>query len=458
MSKKSKIAAAKKSAIKNTTVANSQKAAAKVETPKTEEKVEEVEVEEVKKELAVKEETPTVEQPSVTKEPKKADDTIPNAITTPKQKIDKGTVDKYNASALNQLAKGDRISADKSVDLMNLIHKAYLTNPDTPEEIKKCLSQQFDVMMLRNLILWNVQTCEEFGNAGINVNTETFNAISEGLVTYFGITVKGIPSKENKDQLQLQFQTTPETVEIVKESIKDETSNVPIEYTEGMTDEEIEQSLRKILNQKNGIVNNLKNSMEFAKTAYKLKTKDPSEIISTILQKLTKPQLLLEGFGRMMYGAYTSNDGPIAAHAILKDKLKTLNYSETEIANLVRLFFVLGAKLNYEKVKTPKTTFTNYIEPWNNLTKSITDQNIIDILSAAIDDKTKTVDVPKIKDLSVDKFNCDKIVNYVKLAYGTNLNTKQLKQKMQSILSMYQKEELNPLADYIEKSIYKNEN
>lgn len=457
MSKKSKIAAAKKPVVKNTTIADL-KAAAKVKTPKTEEKVEEVEVEEVKKESAVKEETPTIEQPSVTKEPKKTDDTIPNAIITPKQKTDKGTVDKYRASALNQLAKGDRISADKSVDLMNLIHKAYLTNPDTPEEIKKCLSQQFDVMMLRNLVLWNVQTCEEFGNAGINVNTEMFNAISEGLVTYFGITVKGIPSKENKDQLQLQFQTTPETVEIVKESIKDETSNAPIEYTEEMTDEEIEQSLRKILNQKNGIVNNLKNSMEFAKTAYKLKTNDPSEIISTILQKLTKPQLLLEGFGRMMYGAYTSNDGPIAAHAILKDKLKTLNYSETKIANLVRLFFVLGAKLNYEKVKTSKTTFTDYIEPWNNLTKSITDQNIIDILSAAIDDKTKTVDVPKVKDLSVDKFNCDKIVNYVKLAYGTNLNTKQLKRKMQSILSMYQKEELNPLADYIEKSIYKNEN
>lgn len=382
---------------------------------------------------------------------------IPEVITPkPSEKKNSATqlAKAFNVAAMNALANGDRISADQGITLMNLIHQRYLNNPDTPADAKEFMSKQFDAMALRNIILWNAQTKEELGNAGLKVNEEMFNAINEGLALYYGIEAKALPSPDGNGQLQLQFETPQEVEKQVKESKEAEKQEISVEYKEGMSEEEIQNALAKILNQSGaGMDNNLKNAIAFAKKAYSLTTDDPSEVVAAIIQKLPKGQLLLEGFGRMVYGSYTTNDGPFTAHAILKSRLKSLNYSDNQLAKLVQLFFVLGARVNYEKVKSETESFADYVKPWNLLTKALNDQIIIDIIGTQ-KNPTNFVEVPKIAGLSTGKFNCPKILHQLKDAYGTSLNDSQLKKQMQVILSLYQKEEMNPMADYIEKSIY----
>lgn len=388
------------------------------------------------------------------KESEKEPETIIPEVIAPKPSEKKNSATQlakaFNVAAMNALANGDRISADQGITLMNLIHQRYLNNPDTPADAKEFMSKQFDAMALRNIILWNAQTKEELGNAGLKVNEEMFNAINEGLALYYGIEAKALPASDG--QLQLQFEAPQEVEKQAKESKEAEKQNISVEYKEGMSEEEIQNALAKILNQSGaGMDNNLKNAIAFAKKAYSLTTDDPSEVVAAIIQKLPKGQLLLEGFGRMIYGSYTTNDGPFTAHAILKSRLKSLNYSDNQLAKLVQLFFVLGARVNYEKVKTG--SFADYVKPWNLLTKALNDQIIIDIIGTQ-KNPTNFVEVPKITGLSTGKFNCPKILHQLKDAYGTNLNDSQLKKQMQIILSLYQKEEMNPMADYIEKSIY----
>lgn len=382
---------------------------------------------------------------------------IPEVITSkPSEKKNSATqlAKAFNVAAMTALANGDRISADQGITLMNLIHQRYLNNPDTPADAKEFMSKQFDAMALRNIILWNAQTKEELGNAGLKVNEEMFNAINEGLALYYGIEAKALPSPDGDGQLQINFDASKEVVEQAKESKEAEKQEISVEYKEGMSEEEIQNALAKILNQSGaGMDNNLKNAIAFAKKAYSLTTDDPSEVVAAIIQKLPKGQLLLEGFGRMIYGSYTTNDGPFTAHAILKSRLKSLNYSDNQLAKLVQLFFVLGARVNYEKVKSETASFADYVKPWNLLTKALNDQIIIDIIGTQ-KNPTSFVEVPKITGLSTGKFNCPKILHQLKDAYGTNLNDSQLKKQMQVILSLYQKEEMDPMADYIEKSIY----
>lgn len=392
------------------------------------------------------------------KESEKEVETIIPEVIAPKPSEKKNSATQlakaFNVAAMNALANGDRISADQGITLMNLIHQRYLNNPDTPADAKEFMSKQFDAMALRNIILWNAQTKEELGNAGLKVNEEMFNAINEGLALYYGIEAKALPSPDGDGQLQLQFEAPQEVEKQAKESKEAEKQEISVEYKEGMSEEEIQNALAKILNQSGaGMDNNLKNAIAFAKKAYSLTTDDPSEVVAAIIQKLPKGQLLLEGFGRMIYGSYTTNDGPFTAHAILKSRLKSLNYSDNQLAKLVQLFFVLGARVNYEKVKSETESFADYVKPWNLLTKALNDQIIIDIIGTQ-KNPTNFVEVPKITGLSTGKFNCPKILHQLKDAYGTNLNDSQLKKQMQVILSLYQKEEMDPMADYIEKSIY----
>ena len=404
-------------------------------------------------------EKPVKEKPKA-KKAEEPETIIPEVIAPkPSEKKNSATqlAKAFNVAAMNALANGDRISADQGITLMNLIHQRYLNNPDTPADAKDFMSKQFDAMALRNIILWNAQTKEELGNAGLKVNEEMFNAINEGLALYYGIEAKALPSPDGDGQLQLNFEAPKEVKEQAEESQKAEKQNISVEYKEGMSEEEIQNALAKILNQSGaGMDNNLKNAIEFAKKAFHLTTDEPSEVVAAIIQKLPNRQLLLEGFGRMIYGSYTTNDGPFTAHAVLKTRLKSLNYSDSQIAKLVQLFFVIGARVNYDKVKTEKSTFEGYMKPWNELTAALNDKIITDIIGTQ-KNPALLVDVPKINGLSTSHFNCPKILKQLKDTYGTNLNDAQLKKQMQQILDLYRKNVMDPRADYIEKSVYATE-
>lgn len=359
----------------------------------------------------------------------------------------------FKVNAMKNLANGDRISANSGITLMNLIHQRYLQNPDTPENLKQAFTQQFDAMALYHMIHWNTQVTTELGETGIKVNTKMFDAISEGLATYFGITAKGLPTPDG--QLQLQFE--------VPEEVKNEVQNVPKPkpqkntelpvYAEGKTEEQIQSDLETIMGAQNGMGGNLLNAIQYARNAYKMKNDTPAKVVCKIMDSLPRTNLLLNAYGRSVYGSMSTNAVPFTGIALLRKHLP--NMSLDNLVELSRVFFSLGAQLNIDKInrnKTPKLLAESYLKPWNSLFAALNDQIILDIANTADGkDELRTVAQPKIKGLLQEaNFDTEKIITQVRASFGASLNAKQLKTQMSSMLAKFTKESINPLEKYVE--------
>ena len=472
MSKKNKslrAAKAAKKVVNNATTTTTKPEETKVETAEVAEVIEEAKTE-VKKETPT--ETKKVEGTETTKQkPKKegeyppkakkdiptepsVEDVIPEVVISPKTetKPTSDIVKGYKVNSLKHLADGDRISADAGITLMNLIHKRYLSNPDLPENFKKAISNQFDAMALAHLIHWNEQTVTELTESGIKVNEEIFDAISEGLATYFNIQVKALPTGEDK-QLKIQFDT-PEEVKQEVQNTERAKKNGPLPtYSAGKKEEEIVSDLETIMAASNGMGPNLENAIVYAKKAFNMEKEEPAKVLCTIMGKLTHSNVLLNGYGRSIFGSMTTNDSPFTGIALLKKHLP--KWKDNELIALSRLFFSLGAQinlnmLNKSKKEKEKIAPDAYIKPFNALFKSLNDKIINDIVNT-IDNPANVVAVPKTEGLFVDNFNCEKIISQLKTAYGAQLNKKQIKEIMSKTLNSFQKEEINPFSTYVEK-------
>ena len=377
------------------------------------------------------------------------------------------------ASALNALANGDRISANHGIMLMNMIHQNYISDTDLPPQLKDVYKKTFDAMSLRYIVHWMAQTKLELGDVGIKVNSEAFDAISEGLALYYGIETKLLPtSTEDGKQLKIQFNVDNTTAEEIKESIEEseKSKNAPLPvYDKNMSEADVLNSLKTIMNAKNKMGQNLINAISFARKAFNMEKSPAYEVVASIMAHMPngeKPgrlsNILLNGYGNMCYGLATTNNGPFAAHARLKELLADSKLSDTELSGLARLFFALGAELNLANInKTKKSPIdiTAYINPWNKFFKGLTDTTINNMI-ATIKDKTKIVQLPKIDGIIAENMtsaDCAKVLEKVRKAYGTNLNDKQLKTTMSKILNEYRKQDINPLSVYIEKYIPKEE-
>lgn len=476
MSKKNKnlrAAKAAKTVVKpSTTTTKSEET--KVETAEVTKVIEEAQAE-VKKE--VKKETPTEPKKvevteSAKQKPKKegeyppktnkkeipteppVEDVVPEVVIPPKTetKPTSDIVKGYKVNSLKHLADGDRISADAGITLMNLIHKRYLSNPDLPENFKKTISNQFDAMALAHLIHWNEQTVTELTESGIKVNEEIFDAISEGLATYFNIQVKALPTGEDR-QLKIQFNTPEEVKQEVQNTEKAKKTGPLPTYSADKKEEEVVSDLETIMAANNGMGPNLENAIIYAKKAFNMEKEEPAKVLCAIMGKLTHSNVLLNGYGRSIFGSMTTNDSPFTGIALLKKHLP--KWKDQELIALSRLFFSLGAQidlntLNKSKKEKEKIAPEAYLKPFNTLFKSLNDKIINDIINT-IDNPANTVAVPKVAGLMTDNFNCEKIISQLKSAYGAQLNKKQIKEIMSKTLNSFQKEEINPFSTYVEK-------
>lgn len=438
-----------------TKVIEEAQAEVKKETPTETKKVEKVEVTETTKQKPKKEGEypPKTNKKEIPTEPP-VEDVVPEVVIPPKNetKPTNDIVKGYKVNSLKHLADGDRISADAGITLMNLIHKRYLSNPDLPENFKKAISNQFDAMALAHLIHWNEQTVTELTESGIKVNEEIFDAISEGLATYFNIQVKALPTGEDK-QLKIQFDT-PEEVKQEVQNTERAKKNGPLPtYSADKKEEEVVSDLETIMAASNGMGPNLENAIIYAKKAFNMEKEEPAKVLCAIMGKLTHSNVLLNGYGRSIFGSMTINDSPFTGIALLKKHLP--KWKDQELIALSRLFFSLGAQinlnaLNKSKKENEKIAPDAYLKPFNTLFKSLNDKIINDIINT-IDNPANVVAVPKTNGLSTDNFNCEKIISQLKTAYGAQLNKKQIKEIMSKTLNSFQKEEINPFSTYVEK-------
>ena len=367
---------------------------------------------------------------------KKSTEKVEDVVAEPITPTVQTGVTGMQSVCISKIAKGDRIDANHSVDLMKLVHSQYLINSDVPEQLRKAMNEQFNVMMLANLIHWNEQTKLDFGEAGIEVNKAAFDMISEGLETYFGMNVKGIPSKENEGQLQLKFaEEMPEqTKKDLEASKHTKVAKELPEYNPEMDNDQIVKAMETILNMRESMGKNLINTISFAKKAYQMDKSTPAEILQKILTEIPD-NLLLNSYARMIYGAVVKNDCIFNAHAALRNHLAQA-YDDKQLVNIGRLFFARGVMIS--KGKNDSRKFDEVVKPWNGLFNSMNDE-IINKLIASQKDKEITIEVPSVKGIAKtsDNFNCEKIMKALHDTYGTDIGDKLLKSKMQEISNGY---------------------
>lgn len=445
---------------------NAAKATKKVEETKKVETTTEVKPEEnkeeTKNETTQKTETTATEQKSETKPVESKKEEKPKTKQSARsvkekiEEIDAEVVEpivttKTISSSLNKIANGDRIDRNHGVELMSMIHKQYVSNPDTPEELKKSMEQQFDAMAFVHLYHWNEQTKNDFEEAGVKVNAEMFNAMSDAVANALGIKLVGLPVKEDLSQLKIDFEATmkgaPEESKqaIEAEKTTKQLTEVP-KYDSSMTDEQVIENIRAIMSMHtgaNGMGNNLVNAIEFAREAFKMKDASPAEILATIATKIDTPHVLFNSFRSIAYGSLIKWENPFISHARFMEKLKPYSYTDKQVADIVRLFLALGmeanAKGNEDSLKSTETAYEELFKAYN-------DALINEIVSCTKDSK-KTVATPKIKGLSTEStLDCKGIFQIMKSAYG-DLSDKLLKKQLQTIAGLYMKP-IGTVADY----------
>lgn len=372
----------------------------------------------------------------------------------PEEKEEKRNIGKSMAAmAAINTSKGDRIDRNHGIELMSMIHKEYVTNTDTPQELRSSMKRQFDAMAFIHLAHWNEQTKEEFGNAGIKVSTEMFDAMSVSLFDCLGINLKGIPVKGEEGQMEIDFDATmKDAPEDTKAAINAEKRVKPVKempvYNDKMTDEEVISSIKSIMSMKNGMENNLYNAVEFARKAFGMEKVEPAYIIATILSHLETPHVLLNSFKGMAYGSLMKSESPFVGHCRFVQKLRGFKYTEQEIADIVKLFIAARIKDNAkEKEEEEKTNLNAYSE----LLKSYDDKFVQQIMNGAKDD-SKPIKSPTVKGLVMSgSLDCKSIVNIIKETYGEALSDKLIKQKLSEIAFLYATP-IEPLSVYQEKA------
>lgn len=372
----------------------------------------------------------------------------------PEEKEEKKNLGKSMAAmAAISTSKGDRIDRNHGIELMKMIHQEYVTNPDSPKELRSAMKHQFDAMAFIHLSHWNEQTKEEFGNAGIKVSTEMFDAMSVSLFECLGINLKGIPVKGEDGQMEIDFDATLKDAPAeTKEAVENEKRIKPVKeipvYNEKMTDEEVISSIKSIMSMKNGMENNLYNAVEFARKSFGMEKVEPAYIIATILSQLETPHVLLNSFKGMAYGSLMKSESPFVGHCRFVQKLRSFKYTENEIANIVKLFIAARIKDNAKEKEAEEKENLNL---YSALLKCYDDKFVQQIMNGA-KDNTKPIKLPSVKGLVMNSaLDCKAIVDIIKETYGEALSDKLIKQKLSEIAYLYSTP-IEPLSVYQEKA------
>ena len=459
---------------KNRTAKKAEKLAAKMaaKTTKTEEikKIETPEVKPEEKKEEVKDETTKTTETTATEqkpeekpvEPKKEEKpkTKQSSRTSVKEKIEEVDAEviepvvttKTISSSLNKIANGDRIDRNHGIELMSMIHKQYVTNPDAPEQLKKSMEQQFDAMAFIHLYHWNEQTKNDFAEAGVKVNSEMFDAMSDAVANALGIKLIGLPVKDDPKQMKIDFEATmkgapTEAKEVIEaEKTTKQITEVP-KYNSSMTEEQVIENIRAIMSMhtgSNGMGTNLVNAIEFARAAFNLKDAQPAEILAAIITKLNTPHVLINSFRAMAYGSLQKWEMPFISHVRFMQKLKPFSYTDTQVANIVRLFLANAMTENAKgDEKSLKATETAY----ETLFKAFNDAKINEIMQTTKDSK-KEVKLNAISGLSMNNkpLDCKGMFQLINETYP-GLNEKLLKKQLQTIAGLYMKP-IGTVADY----------
>ena len=350
--------------------------------------------------------------------------------------------------------KNDRIDANHGIELMKSFeNRASELDKDT--ELYRSMREQADVMLFVYGKQWVDQCIADGDEAFMKVSESMYNRIASIGQNLLGISVKVLPDKKD-GQMTIDFKETLETApEETKEVLeadakKEKPSDVIPDVNPSATEEDKIKALDSILRMKNGMDGNLVNAINFAKGSFpELKDAVPAQVIAFIYSKI-EHSTLLAAYANAVMGNLCGNGNIFSAHTWLKSRLASHDFNDIEIAQMAKVMLANG--LNNRK----EGDYTTTSAACNKLLKQMNDDLINRIINAKTPkDEAKLKISGKFTELGgvQTAIPATKIINSMKLAYGTEQSSKLLKQNMQRIMGLYS-DGIKPLEVYVEKSTY----
>ena len=406
-----------------------------------------------------KEDSKSEPKKEVKKETKKEKVIIPEEVKPEEQKpvVKKQDASVTIAQGLAKLANHERIDENHQIDFFNLMHRAYLDNPNAtiPEEHKAAMQEVFDGGMLQLSLVLAAQL-EEEGKvlAGITVNKEMYPAIKKLFLERYGVETKALPGKSDT-QLVIDFTEIP--TEVKKAAAADANALKKVEIPEpdpALSEEDKLDAIRGILSRSNAsegtnvpcrMATNVKDAIDWARQAFSITSEDPQVTLATMYQKFNDAKTLcLTGFMRKTWGSTTVNRNPFITHALIRKDFEGM-YDDKQVAELVKVMIAAHA----ESDENPEN-----INIINAITNGMDDKMIKKILN-------KEEMIPfAVKGLTDDKKGNGvpgaKVYSVLSSMYGfTGLGdeTKRMKDKLNEIKKLYSGS-IGRLAFYADESAY----
>lgn len=385
------------------------------------------------------------------KKPKKEEVIIPEEVKA--EEVKPKPIVKPEVKSVTVI-KNDRIDANHGIELMKSFeNRAAELDKDT--ELYRSMREQADVMLFVYGKQWVDQCIADGDEAFMKVSESMYNRIASIGQNLLGITVKALPDKKD-GQMTIDFKETLETApEETKEVLeadakKEKPSDVIPEVNATATEEDKIKAIDSILRMKNGMDGNLVNAINFAKGSFpELKDAVPAQVIAFIYSKI-EHSTLLAAYANAVMGNLCGNGNIFSAHTWLKARLASHDFNDIEIAQMAKVMLANG--LNNRK----EGDYTATSAACNKLLKQMNDDLINRIINAKTPkDEAKLKISGKFAELGgvQTAIPATKIVNSMKLAYGTEQSSKLLKQNMQRIMGLYS-DGIKPLEVYVEKSTY----
>ena len=350
--------------------------------------------------------------------------------------------------------KNDRIDANHGIELMKSFENR-AAELEKGTELHRAMREQANIMLFVYGKQWVDQCIADGDEAFMKVSESMYNRIASIGQNLLGITVKALPDVKD-GQMTIDFKETLETAPTeTKEAIeadakKEKPSDVIPEANVSATEEDKIKAIDSILRMKNGMDGNLVNAIQFAKNAFpELKDAVPAQVIAFIYSKI-EHSTLLAAYANAIMGNLCGNANIFSAHTWLKQRLAAFDFNDVDIAAMAKVMLANG--LNNRKEGDYKSTSA----ACNKLLKQMNDDLINRILNAKTPkDEEKLKISGKFTELGgvQTSIPATKIINSLKICYGTEQSNKLLKQNMQRIMGLYS-DGIKPLEVYVEKSTY----
>lgn len=391
-------------------------------------------------------EAPVDPEPPQVKNP----EPITPEVVEPEEKKKEETPVPSISAGLSKLAKGDRLDHNHSVDLMKMVHEAYVGNPATPPQLAKAMKQQFDAMALVELMFYNAQLEADFQQLGVKVNQAQFTQMEQLARDMFGITLKGLPTPEDPKQMIINFpESIPQEIKTtVKEDLKAKLKmpEVP-EPDPKMPEDQKLTAMRAIMAVTGkGIGNNIDSLVEWARKAYSFDAKEKkATVLAFILQKDFKTTLTncMKG---LVYGKLNKCHSILPAHALLHNWLP--RYTDEEISEVVRVSLAYKEESAAKEFKEKTGRNASVDNGLALLHRDILAGNAKTVADAVLKNVSEVVVQYPDKTGSV-RVDTAAVRNSLITYYGESI----VKDKIQELVKYYVKP-LARLAKYVDKSAY----